>query len=165
MKTIFKVRKAEEGDAKAILETTSLAIKEKTKDCYSDEVLNSWAPDAADEDSVMSIVSKVKDPDRCFFVAENENKDIIGSACITVSENYLSSMYVKKNDIGGVGQKLFDAVVECSKSKGMDYLTLRVPTNAKDFFLKNGCSINKEGVFKLRESGIEMECANMEKNL
>jgi putative acetyltransferase len=146
-----------EDDVEAHAEVHRKSVRGIASKDYRDEVIDAWASKEP-EDSPLEREKKR-------FVAETENREVVGFSDYNKETNELLGLYVKPEYSGkGIGEKLLQKAEENARKNGLDYLWCKSTVTAKDFYQKHGYKIIEETFHEL-EDGVEMKAFKMEKKL
>ncbi|CAF2727523.1 unnamed protein product [Rotaria sp. Silwood2] len=162
----MKIRLATVFEAEAITRVHYNAVHGvKPANFYEQNILQSWAPSPTDEHRLNQFRSIIECKKELVFVAESDNKIIIGFGAIIASQHELRALYVDPMyEHQGVGSNILKHLEELVLEQGADMLKLEATLSAETFYIRHGYSIIEYSFHPLR-SGDQMKCVKMSKEL
>ncbi|MCC7036243.1 MAG: GNAT family N-acetyltransferase [Alphaproteobacteria bacterium] len=154
------IRRAGVGDARNIVEAHHAAIREKAAAHYPAEVINAWAPEEISDARVAKLEDHIAAEEFLTLVAELGG-EIIGFGQVNASKNVLGAVYVRKNPVGGVGERILTELIAHAKAQGCRFLAMDSSTNAEAFYRRNGFRTTGYGKHHISSAKIDMDCVHM----
>jgi len=152
------IRKYLSEDLVFMIELFKGTVHEINKQDYSQEQLNTWAPEFIDKEKW-----KKRFDDYITYVAVDYLGNIIGFANIS-SAGYLDMLYVHKDHQGeGIGSKLVQELEAQAIFKKANIIETDASITARTFFEKHGYRVEKEQ--KVIRNGVEFINYKMKKRI
>ncbi|AIR62399.1 GNAT family N-acetyltransferase [Cedecea neteri] len=150
------VRRATLNEAQALWTIRNEAIRFGCRDTYPEDVLAAWTPDEMPEGYRNEIVNNP------FFVADNENGEPVATGFLDLKNGSVEAIFTLPAWTGrGLAKQILQAIKQEARSRGMSRLTLSSTPNARDFYLKQGFRVVKEGLYPMSRSGTLLRCYEM----
>ena len=154
------IRPATVADARNIVEAHHAAVREKAAAYYPADVINAWAPVEISDARIEKLQGHIEGDEFYTLVAETGG-EIIGFGQVNPSKNVLGAVYVRKNKIGGVGERILTELIAHAKEKGCRFLAMDSSTNAEAFYRRNGFRVTGYGKHHISSAKIDMDCVHM----
>lgn len=154
------IRPATEQDALPIIEAHHAAVREKAATYYAPEVIQAWAPDDIADTRVQKLREQIASGEFYTVVAEAGGV-VLGFGQVNPSKNLLGAVYVRKNGIGGVGERIVKELIQHAKDKQCRFLAMDSSVNAEAFYRRNGFKVMGYGKHHIKSAGLDMECVHM----
>lgn len=149
------IREYRESDAKALAELYFESVRDGTKEHYSREQREAWAPSVPDSDKLRSRLAAM-----VVLVAVDET-GIVGF--MTLDETgYIDLVFVRPDRIGsGVASEIYKRIEEASQELRQERLFANASELAKPFFEKHGWVVRRTR--QVERNGVTMTSHQMEK--
>jgi putative acetyltransferase len=153
----IRIRPYDEKDAPEIVRLFYETIRSVNLADYSQEQVEAWAPEIPDPDAWNARLSG-----RRTLVAE-EGGEVVGFAEIE-GDGHLDTFYCRKDSVGrGVGSRLYLAVEQEARIRGLGRLFTEASITARPFFERHGFRTIRERTVVRR--GVELTNFAIEKRL
>ncbi len=161
----FRIRRAAEEDATAILNVHCAAVHGTASAFYDQDILNDWSPTPAPLERIRDLAARIKSGEEVMLVAENRTNQIVAFSSIFPSLSELRAVYVHP-DYGkqGLGGRLLEEIERLTTKSGLLELSMDSSINAERFYSSHGYYAVQRGEHILR-SGRRMACVKMKKVL
>ena len=154
------IRRANVTDARPVIEAHHAAVREKAVKHYSKEIIAAWAPAEISPERVAKLEAQIDSGEFFTLVAEVDAK-VIGFGQVNVNKNVLGAVYVRKNAIGGVGERLVKQLIQHARDKQCRFLGMDSSLNAEAFYRRNGFKVMGYGKHRITSAGLDMDCVQM----
>lgn len=154
------IRPATVADARNIVEAHHAAVREKAASHYPANVIAAWAPEEISDARVEKLQGHIEGEEFYTLVAEFGG-EIIGFGQVNPSKNVLGAVYVRKNPVGGVGERLLTDLIAHAKEKGCRFLAMDSSINAEAFYRRKGFRTTGYGKHHISSAKIDMDCVHM----
>ena len=124
------IRQAVREDARAIIDAHHAAVREKAVEHYSPEIIAAWAPEEVTEARVQRLEEQIESGEFHTLVAETGG-DIIGFGQVNPQSGALGAVYVRKNPLGGVGERILSQLVHHARERGAKFLASTAVTASR----------------------------------
>ena len=152
-----RIRSYEAGDAPVLARLFYETVHAVNRADYSPEQLQAWAPEVPDPEAWHTRMSS-----RCTLVVE-EDGAAVGFAELE-RDGHLDMLYLRKDTVGrGVGSRLYLAVEQVARERGLGRIFTGASITARPFFERQGFHVVDEQVVTRR--GARLTNFAMEKSL
>ena len=152
-----RIRSYEAGDAPALARLFYETVHAVNRADYSPEQLRAWAPELPNPEAWHARMSG-----RCTLVAE-EDGEALGFAELERA-GHLDMLYLRKDAVGrGVGSRLYLAVEQVARNRGLGRIFTEASITARPFFERQGFRVVGEQAVVRR--GVRPATFAMEKYL
>lgn len=156
---MVEIRRATEEDAGAVGDVHRRSVRGIRGALYAREVIEAWAAPRNPEHYVRAAREKE------FFVAEDEDGQIVGFGVLNVESREVEAVYVSPEATrGGTGLKILRTLEARAREHGLDALHLNASLNGVPFYERAGFERRENGTYRL-QNGIEIACILMTKRL
>lgn len=160
MTSALVIRPATPDDARDIIIAHHAVVRERAATHYAPEVINAWAPEEISDARVEKLRAQIEAGEFLTLVAEAAGV-IIGFGQVNPDKNVLGAVYVQKNPIGGVGERILKQLVQHARDKGCRFLAMDASTNAEAFYRRNGFRVTGYGKHHIKSASLDMDCVHM----
>lgn len=151
------VREYRESDARQLAELYFDSVRHGTRQHYSREQREAWAPSVPDPETMRPRLEAMT-----VFVAEDDN-DVVGF--MTLDETgYIDLAFVRSDRIGsGIGSRLYESIEHASRDMELERLFTHASELAKPLFEKYGWVVCAQQ--QVERDGVMLTNYRMEKLL
>ena len=144
--TTVRIRSYEAGDAPALARLFYETVHAVNRGDYSPEQLRAWAPEIPDPEAWHARMSS-----RCTLVAE---EDGVAVGFVELErDGHLDMLYLHKDAVGrGVGSRLYRAVEQIVRERGLGRIFTEASITARPFFERQGFRVVGEQAVALRDA-------------
>lgn len=154
------IRQAVREDARAIIDAHHAAVRERAAEHYSPEIIDAWAPEEVTDARVQRLEEQIQGDGFYTLVAETGG-DIIGFGQVNPQSSVLGAVYVRKNPLGGMGERILTQLVHHAREQGAKFLAMEASLNSEAFYRRNGFKTTGYGKHRIGTAGIDMDCVHM----
>ena len=153
----MRIRSYEAGDAPALARLFYETVHAVNRADYSPEQLRAWAPEVLDPEAWHARMSG-----RCTLIAEEDGEAL--SFAELERAGHLDMLYLRKDAVGrGVGSRLYLAVEQVARKRGLGRIFTEASITARPFFEWQGFRVVSEQAVVRR--GVRLANFAMEKYL
>lgn len=150
------VRRAVPAEAEALWNIRNQAIRHGCRADYPPEVLAAWTPERMPGGFPDAVEQNP------FFVVDDEAGNPVATGFLDPGMGSVEAVFTLPAFTGrGMARQILNAIKQEARQRGMRTLMLSSTPNARDFYLKQGFSVIKEGTYPSSLAGGTLRCFEM----